>query len=130
MLYKIKYTNRFGSAVRRREDGEVAKLHQSGPDYIRVGQITSEWARLYQSGPNYIRVSQITSEWARLYQSGPNYIRVGQITSERDRLHQSKPNYIRFVQITVQLGYNIVQGTITYNTTTISAVSKERLQPE
>ena len=28
MLYKIKYTNRFGSA-RRREDGEVAKLHQS-----------------------------------------------------------------------------------------------------
>ena len=29
MLYKIKYTNRFGSAVRRREDGEVAKLHQS-----------------------------------------------------------------------------------------------------
>ena len=29
MLYKIKYTNRFGSAVRRREDGEVTKLHQS-----------------------------------------------------------------------------------------------------
>ena len=29
MLYKIKYTNRFGLAVRRREDGEVTKLHQS-----------------------------------------------------------------------------------------------------
>ena len=33
MLYKIKYTNRFGSAVRRREDGEVAKLHRSEQSY-------------------------------------------------------------------------------------------------
>ena len=29
VLYKIKYTNRFGSVVRRREDCEVVKFHQS-----------------------------------------------------------------------------------------------------
>ena len=82
--------NMFGAAVRRREDGEVAKIQQSGPDYIRVGQMTSEWARLHQSGPNDIRVCQITSEWAKLHQSGPNYC----------------------------AGYNVAQGTIIYNTTT------------
>ena len=38
------------------------------------GQITSEWAKLHQSGPSYIRVGQVTSEWAKLHQSGPSYI--------------------------------------------------------
>ena len=33
MLYKIKYTNRFGSAVGGREDYEVAKLYHSEQSY-------------------------------------------------------------------------------------------------
>ena len=32
MFYKIKYTNRFGSAVRQRED-EVAELHHGEQSY-------------------------------------------------------------------------------------------------
>ena len=93
MLYKIKYTNRFGSPVRRREDGEEAKIPQSGPNSIRLYQITPAWeqitsecAKLHQSVPNYTRVGQITSEWAKLHQSGPDYIIVCQITSEWSKL--------------------------------------------
>ena len=43
MLYKIKYTNRFGLAVRGREDGEVAKLHQS------EAKLHQSEAKLHQS---------------------------------------------------------------------------------
>ena len=43
MLYKIKYTNRFELAVQHREDGEVAKLHQS------EAKLHQSEAKLHQS---------------------------------------------------------------------------------
>ena len=48
MFFKIYYTNRFGSAERRREDGEVSKLHQS-EKRIKAIIILSEWGRILYS---------------------------------------------------------------------------------